>query len=55
MPAVITVSSSDLVRRGRYGRIVRGASVWPRKSEAATSSDSAPLVPISQAMTHSLL
>ncbi len=51
MPEVITVSSSDFVRRGRYGRIVSGASVWPRNSEAATLSDSAPLVPISQAIT----
>ena len=39
------------VSLGRYGRIVSGASVWPRKSEAATLSDSAPLVPISQAIT----
>ncbi len=51
MPEVITVSSSDFVSRGRNGRIVSGASVWPRNSEAATLSDSAPLVPISLAIT----
>ena len=51
MPEVITVSSSDRVSLGRYGRIVSGASVWPRKSEAATFSDSAPLAPISRAIT----
>ena len=31
--------------------MVNGASVCPRKSEAATLSDSAPLVPMSQAIT----
>ena len=51
MPDVMTVMSSELVSLGRYGRIVNGASVCPRKSEAATFSDSAPLVPISQAIT----
>ena len=43
MPDVITVKSSDRVSLGRYGRIVKGASVCPKKSDAATFSDSAPL------------
>ena len=51
MPEVITVNSSERVSRARYGRMVRGASVWPRNREAATLSDSAPLVPISLAIT----
>ncbi len=42
MPEVITVISSDSVIRGRYGRIVSGASVCPMKMLAATFSDSAP-------------
>ena len=45
MPEVITVISSDSVMRGRYGRMVSGASVWPMKMLAATLSDSAPLTP----------
>ena len=51
MPDVITVISSDCVIRGRYGRIVSGASVWPMKMLAATFSDSAPLAPITRFMT----
>ena len=43
MPLVMTVISSDRVMPGRKGRMVSGASVWPMKMEAATSSDSAPL------------
>ena len=42
MPEVMTVISSDSVIRGRYGRIVSGASVCPMKMLAATFSDSAP-------------
>ena len=30
IPEVITVSSSDCVISGRYGRIISGASVWLR-------------------------
>ena len=45
MPEVMTVISSDSVIRGRYGRIVSGASVWPMKMLAATFSDSAPRGP----------
>ena len=51
MPAVITTISSDCVRRGRKGRIVSGASVWPMTMEAATLSDSAPLAPMVFSMT----
>ena len=42
IPDVITVISSDSVMRGRYGRMVSGASVCPMKMLAATLSDSAP-------------
>ena len=45
IPEVMTVISSDSVMRGRYGRIVSGASVCPMKMLAATLSDSAPLAP----------
>ena len=51
MPEVITVISSDCVMRGRNGRIVSGASVWPMKMLAATFSDSAPLAPITLFIT----
>ena len=37
--------------RGRYGRIVSGASVWPMKMLAATFSDSAPLAPMTRFIT----
>ncbi len=37
--------------RGRYGRMVSGASVWPMKMLAATFSDSAPLAPITLFIT----
>ena len=37
------VISSERVIPGRNGRIVRGASVWPMKIEAATFKLSAPL------------
>ena len=47
MPAVMTVISSERVSEGRNGRMVSGASVCPMKMLAATSSDSAPLAPIS--------
>ena len=50
IPAVITVISSDCVISGRYGRIVRGASVWPMKMLAATFSDSAPLTFMTRCM-----
>ena len=46
MPLVMMVISSECVSRGRNGRIVSGASVWPMKMLAATFSDSAPLAPI---------
>jgi len=36
---------------GRNGRIVRGASVWPMKIEAATFKLSAPLAPITLFIT----
>ena len=51
MPDVITVISSDSVIRGRYGRIVSGASVWPMKMLAATFSDSAPLARMTRRIT----
>ena len=51
IPAVMTVMSSERVRRGRKGRIVRGASVWPMKMEAATLRLSAPLAPITLFIT----
>ena len=51
MPATITVNSSDCVRPGRNGRIVKGASVWPMKMLAATSVDSAPLAPMTRCIT----
>ena len=51
MPEVMTVISSDSVMRGRYGRIVSGASVWPMKMLAATFSDSAPLARITRCIT----
>ena len=51
MPAVMTVISSDSVMRGRYGRMVSGASVCPMKMLAATFSDSAPLAPITRFIT----
>ena len=51
IPAVMTVMSSDSVIRGRNGRIVSGASVWPMKMLAATFSDSAPLARMNRRMT----
>ena len=51
IPAVITVISSDSVMRGRYGRMVSGASVCPMKMLAATFSDSAPLAPMTRFIT----
>ena len=37
--------------RGRNGRIVSGASVWPMKMLAATFSDSAPLARMKRRIT----
>ena len=51
IPDVMTVISSDRVIRGRNGRIVSGASVWPMKMEAATLRLSAPLAPITRLMS----
>ena len=51
IPEVITVMSSDSVMRGRYGRIVNGASVCPMKMLAATFNDSAPDARITRRMT----
>ena len=51
MPDVITVISSDCVMRGRNGRMVSGASVWPMKMLAATFSDSAPLARMHRLIT----
>ena len=47
----MTVISSDSVMRGRYGRIVSGASVCPMKMLAATFSDSAPEALITRRIT----
>ena len=43
MPAVMTTISSDRVNRARNGLMVRGASAWPMRMLAATSTLSAPL------------
>ena len=51
IPDVITVISSDSVMRGRYGRMVSGASVCPMKMLAATLSDSAPDARITRCIT----
>ena len=51
IPAVMTVISSDSVMRGRYGRMVSGASVCPMKMLAATFSDSAPDARITRRIT----
>ena len=51
MPLTITTKSSERVSRARKGRIVRGASVWPRKIEAAAFMVSAPLEPSRRAVT----
>src|SRR5437868_5928580 len=45
MPLTMSVYSSELVIRGTYGFTIKGASVWPMKTLAATESVSAPLVP----------
>jgi hypothetical protein len=52
MPAVMMVISSERVASGKNGRTVSGASVWPMKMLAATSSDSAPLAPMMRCITH---
>ena len=52
MPAVMMVISSDVVQSGNSGRMLSGASVWPIKMEAATSSDSAPLTDIKRLIAH---
>src|SRR3954463_8805066 len=46
MPLAISTNNSELVIRGTYGRMIRGASVWPMNTFAATDRVSAPLVPI---------
>ena len=51
IPEVMTVISSERVIRGRNGRIVSGASVWPMKIEAATLRLSAPLAPMTRLIT----
>ena len=54
MPPTITECSSDPVRRGTYGLMNNGASVWPTKMLAAPHSDSAPEARIDFIITHAI-
>jgi len=53
-PPVMIACSSLVVARGRNGRTMSGASVWPRNTLAQADRDSAPDVRITRIITHAM-